>query len=97
MTCKVYKKQYTGKAVNRFRLRWNNYKESDRIFLKGEEIKQKYLHEHFWRDGHQSFEEDVSICLIDKADPSDPHRTEYYWVRTLKRIALFGLNTEETY
>ena len=97
LTCKVCKKQYTGKTVDRFRLRWNNYKESDRKFLRGEEIKQKSLHEHFLSDSHQSFEEDVSICLIDKTDPSDPHKREYYWMRTLKTIAPFGLNTEETY
>ena len=97
LTCKVCKKQYTEKTVDRFRLRWNNYKESDRKFLRGEEIKQKSLHEHFLSDSHQSFEEDVSICLIDKTDPSDPHKREYYWMRTLKTIASFGLNTEETY
>ena len=97
MTCKVCKKQYTGKTVDRFRLRWNNYKESDRKFLRGEEIKQKSLHEHFLIDSHQSFEEDVSICLIDKTDHSDPHKREYYWMRTLKTTAPFGLNTEETY
>ena len=97
MTCKVCKKQYTGKTVDRFRLRWNNYKESDRKFLRGEEIKQKSLHEHVLSDSHQSFEEDVSIYLIDKTDPSDPHKREYYWMRTLKTIAPFGLKTEETY
>ena len=84
LTCKVFKKQYTGKTVDRFRLRWNNYKESDRKFLRGEEIKQKSLYGHFLSDSHQSFEEDVSICLIDKTDPSDPHKREYYWMRTLK-------------
>ena len=74
----------------------NNYKESDRKFLGREEIKQKSLHEHFLRNGHQSFE-DVSICLIDKTDPSDPHERHYYWMKTLKTIAPFGLNIEETY
>ena len=76
LTFRVCKKQYTGKTVDRFRLRWNNYKESDRKFLRGEKIKQKSLHGHFLSDSHQSFEEDVSICLIDKTDPSDPHKTE---------------------
>ena len=71
LTCKVCKKQHTGKTIDRFRLRWNNYKESDRKFVRGEEIKQKSLHGHFLSDSHQSFEEDVSICLIDKTDPSD--------------------------
>ena len=45
LTCKVCKKQYTGKTADRFRLRWNNYKESYRKFLRCEEIKQKSLHE----------------------------------------------------
>ena len=97
MTCRVCKEQYTGKTFDRFRLRWNNYKESDRKFLRGEEIKQKSLHEHFLSDSHQNFEKDVSICLIDKTDSSDLHKREYYWMRTLKTIASFGLNTEETY
>ena len=50
----------------------------------------------FLSDSYQSFE-DVSNCLIDKTDPSDPHKKEYYWMRTLKTIASFGLNTKETY
>ena len=97
LICKVYKKQYTGKTVDRFRLRWNNYKESNRKFLKGEEIKRKSLHEHFLSDSHESFGEGASICLIDKTDPSDTHKREYYCMGTLKTIAPFGINTEETY
>ena len=94
LTCKVFKKQYTGKAADRFRLRWNNYKESYRKFLRGEEIKQKFLYEHFLSDSHQSFE-DVSISLIDKLTLLNLIK-EYYWMRTLKTMAPFGLNTEET-
>ena len=93
MTSKVCKKQYTEKTVDRFRLPWNNYKESNRRFLKGEEIKQKSFHEHFLSDGGQGFE-DVRRCLIDKTDP--PKR-EYHWMRTLKTKTPFGLNNEETY
>ena len=52
---------------------------------------------HFLNDGHQSFEEDVNICLTDKTDPSDDHKREYYLMRTLKTIAPFELNTEEAY
>ena len=59
-------KQYTDKTVDKFRSRWSNYKDSDRTFLRGEEIKQKFLHEHFLKDDHHGFEKDVSICLIDK-------------------------------
>ena len=45
LTCKVCCKQYTGKTVDKFRSRWNNYKDSYLAFLKGEEIKQKFLYE----------------------------------------------------
>lgn len=91
------RKNIQGKTVDRFRLRWNKNKESDRNFLRDKELKQKILLEHFLRDGHQSFEEDISTCLIDKTDPSDPHKRQYYWMRTLKTIGPFGLNTKETY
>ena len=47
LTCKVCAKQYTGKTVDKFRSRWNNYKDSDRAFLRGKEIKQNFLHKHF--------------------------------------------------
>ena len=59
------------------RVQWNIFKESDRKFLRGQEIKQKSSHEHFLRDGHQTFEEYVSICLTAKTDLSDPHKREY--------------------
>ena len=29
----------------------------------------------------------ASICVIDKADPSDPHKRECYWMRTFKTIS----------
>ena len=74
MTCKVCKKQYTEKTADRFRLRSNNFKESNMKFSKGEEIKQKSLHKNFFSDSHQSFEEDVYICLVDKTGPSDLHK-----------------------
>ena len=41
LTCKVSKEQYTGKTDDKYRLQWNNYKESDRKLLRAEEIKQK--------------------------------------------------------
>ena len=39
---------------------------SDRAFLRCEEIKQKFLHEHLLKDDHHGFGKDVSICPIDK-------------------------------
>ena len=72
LTCNVCGKQYTGKKVDKFRSWWKNYKDSDRAFLRGEEIKQKSLHEHLLKDDHHGFEKDVNIYLIDKTQSSDP-------------------------
>ena len=69
-------KQYTGKTVDKFRSRWSNHKDSDRAFLRGEKIKQKFLQEHFLKDDHHGFEKDVSISLIDKTQSSDPPKRE---------------------
>ena len=53
------------------------------------------------RSQSRSFFVDVGnvwpLCLTDKTDPSDPHKREYYLIRTLKTMTPFGLNTEETY
>ena len=57
-----------------FTSRCNNNKDSDREFLKGEEIKQKFLHEPFLKDDHDGFQKSVSICLIDKTQSFNPHR-----------------------
>ena len=97
LTCKVCGKQYTGKKVDKFRSRWNNYKGSDRAFLRGEETKQKLLHEHFLKDDHHGFENDVSICLIDKTQSSDPHKSEYYLMRILKTLAPLGLEYSDLF
>ena len=77
LTCNVCKKQHTGKIVVRFKSQWNNYKETDKKFLRGEQIKQKSSHEHFLRDGPQIFEKDVSTCLTDKTDHSDQYKKDY--------------------
>ena len=97
LTCKVCGKQYTGKKVDKFRSRWNNYKDSDRAFLRSEEIKQKFLHEHFLKYDHHDFEKDVSICLIDKTQSSDPHKSEYYLMRILKTLAPLGLEYSDLF
>ena len=60
------------------RSQWNNYKDTDWAFLRGEEIKQKFLHEHVLKNKHHGFEKDVSISLIDKTQSSDPHERGDY-------------------
>ena len=45
---------------------------------------------------HCDFLEDVSLTFKDKTDPSDPLKREDYWRSTLKTMAPFGLNIEES-
>ena len=56
---------------------------------------QEHLHEHFYCDSHNGFFEDVTITLTDKTDDKDPKNRENCWVRTLKTLALVGLNIED--
>ena len=93
LSCKVCGLQYVGSTTDKFRLRWNNYKENDRKALRGEEHMQPELFEHFAADSHNCFLTDCSITLIDKTDGSDPTRREEYWRKVLKTVAPYGLNT----
>ena len=53
-------------TTDKFRLRWNNYKENNRKVKRGEEHMQPLVFEHFSSNDHNSFLEDCSITLIDK-------------------------------
>lgn len=79
LTYKVYEKWYTGKAADKSILLWNNSKESDKEFLR------RFL---YW--SHKGFIEDFGICLIDKTKSSEPHKNEYYWMRSLKPMHTEG-------
>ena len=37
------------------------------------------------------------ITFINKTDPLDPTRTEFFWIRVLKTIAPLGLDIDEGY
>ena len=87
--------QYVGKTVNNFCLRWNNYKDNNRKYLRKESCMQQHLSEHFSSEGHNSFLDEVSIIFIDKTDPKDPNQREHYWRHTLKTMAPQGLNVED--
>ena len=95
ISCKVCGLQYVGSTVDRFRLRWNNYKCSQRIASEGGTPKQNYFHQHFLRENHHGLLKDCEIRLIDKTDPSDPTRREFFWMRKLKTLAPLGLNVVE--
>ena len=57
---------------------------------------QEYLFIYFSMAGHGGFLNDVSITSIDKTDLSDLFRRKYYWRQTLKTMALYGLNIEDS-
>ena len=89
--------QYVGSTVDRFRLRWNNYKSCQRNAADGGTPNQNYFHQHFLSDGHDGLMNNCEIIFIDKTDPSDPTRREFFWMRVLKIIAPLGLNIDEGY
>ena len=93
LSCKVSGLQYVGSTSDKFRFRWNNYKENDRKALRGEEHMEPELFQHFAADNYNCFLTDCSITLIDKTDGSDPMRREEYWRKVLKTVAPYGLNT----
>ena len=45
--------------------------------------------------GNWGFLNYVSVTLIDKTDPKDPTKREYYWIQTLKTKDPLGLNDED--
>ena len=71
--------QYTGKTVDKFRSRPNNYKTDARKAASGniESCKQQFLQNYFLQDDHHGFLEDKGT-LIDKTQASDPTKREYY-------------------
>ena len=95
LSCKVCGKQYVGSTTDRFRFRWNNYKNCQRKAERGEDHMQKYLHDHFLSEDHDGLVNNVVIIFIDKTDPSDPERREEFWRTKLRTFAPHGLNIEE--
>ena len=57
---------------------------------------QDHLYRHFSSPGHRGFLNDVSVTLIDKTDGSGPKKREDYWMKTLKTMAPYGLNIEDS-
>ena len=96
LTSNCCTKQYIGQTVDKFRFRWNSYKSNCRKHQCGETCMQQHLYEHFCSSNHNCFISDVSVTFIDKTDPSDPLKREDYWRSTLKTMAPFELNFEES-
>ena len=68
-SCKVCGKKYVGSTNDKFRYRWNNYKNSQRKTEKGEDHTQKYVHNHFLSEDHDGLLNNVEFTLIDKTNP----------------------------
>ena len=80
------------KTVDIFRSRWSNYKSNDRKYLVGDPCMQEHIFEHFNREGHTGFLENVSVTFIDNTGSQNPETRENYWIHTLKTMVLWGLN-----
>ena len=76
--------QYFGSTVDRFCLRWNNYRCSTRVAWEGGIPKHNYFHQHFLKQDHPGLLDDCKIRLIDKTDCSNPIRREFFWMYELK-------------
>ena len=63
ITCRTCKLQYTGQTCHAFRKSGNNYKCCARKPERGQECKQKYLHEQFLQDDHHGFLNDAQVTL----------------------------------
>ena len=88
--------QHVGQTVDQFRSMWNNYKCDSRKHGQGASCMQQYLFVHFCTPSHCRFLKDVSLTFIDTTDLPDPLKREYYWRSTLKTMAPFGLNIEDS-
>ena len=65
-TCNKCKVQYVGKTVDDFHLRWNNYKDNNRKYLREESCMQQNLFEHFSSGDHNSFWMTSPLSLLIK-------------------------------
>ena len=92
LLCKVCGMQYNGQTNDKFRQRWNNYKDNNQKSQSGEVHKQAGFFAHFQTAGDSGFISDTEIRFIDEVDPSDPTRREDFWTGTLKTCYPQGLN-----
>ena len=54
---------------------------------------QEHLYRHFSSPGHRGF---LKPNQNHKTDGSDPKKREDYWMKTLKTMAPYGLNIEDS-
>ena len=96
LTCKQCSKQYVGQTKDNFWFQWNNFKDNSRKYQCSDTCFQENLFRHFSSPSLNWFLKYVLMTFIDKTDPSDPFKQEDYWTKTLKTMALFGHNIEDS-
>ena len=62
-----------------------------------ENVKQKFLQNHFLQRDRQGLLKDAEVRLIDKTQASDHSKIDFYWIRTLRTLYPDGLNIESDY
>ena len=93
LICKVCNKQYVGQTTQRFRERWNLYRQHNNLAIKGGDAYQKQFHLHFEDENHNGLFNDVEITFIDKTDAEEPRAREKFWIYKLKTLLPHGLNS----
>ena len=93
LTCKVCNKQYVGQTTQRFRERWNLYRQHNNLAIRGKDAYQIQFHLHFEDERHNGLFNDVQITFIDKTDAEEPKVREKFWIYKLKTLIPNGLNS----
>ena len=71
--------QYVGSTVERFRFRWNNYRNCQGEAAQGGTPPQSFFHQDFRSEGHYGLMNDCELTLIDKTDSPEPTRQEFFY------------------
>ena len=87
ITCKVYKKHYTGSTVTKFRARFNQYKSNLKLYGEGRRrFFQEKLNEPFFNHDHDGSYKDMMIQIINFCDPDDREKREDFWMGKLRTL-----------
>ena len=80
-----------------FRFGWNNYEGNNKKFHCSEAFMLEQRLRHFSSSGRNGFLNVIdSVTFIDKTDPMNALKCDYFWRKTLKPITPYGLNIEKS-
>ena len=64
---------------------------------RGAKIKQKKLFEHFCTQNHDRTLKSIKVQIIDRCDPQDQQKREFFWEQTLDTHYPKGLDIKRIY